>query len=577
MIKKEIIEVDLKSVYEEKPWVRHYSPEVPAEIKIPDPMKSINEIFNEATEKWKNKTALIFYGNEISYQKLREYVDRFATALSNLGIKKGDKVALLLLNCPQFIIAFYGSLKVGAILTLISPVYVSNEIKHQLQDSGAEHIICLDILYEGVEKTGLKLKNVILTNIGEFLPTTKKIIGRSILRGVYQKMASPSPSMIRQENFYQFQDLIKKYPPTPPKVDIDPKEDFTVFPYTGGTTGPPKGVLVTHFNIIINDIQYQAFLPFLKEGEEFFLGYMPFYHMAGLMTGPVRTIFHGFTLVIIANPDLDEILNAMVKYKTSSFLGAPAIYESLKDYDRTNIVNWKKLKFIASSADALHEFTAKDWEARTGTQIHEYYGQTEQTATITGTPQGKVKIGSIGVPLPSIMAAIADLEKDAFLPLGELGELVVRGPQMTKGYWNNPGATRECEALINGVRWWRTGDVARMDEDGYFYIYDRKRDIIKYKGLQVLAREVEEVLKTHPKIREVGVIGVPDIKVGENVKALVVLEADARGKLSESDIIEYCNGKLAHYKIPRVVEFVGEIPKTDVGKVSRRELREGEG
>jgi long-chain acyl-CoA synthetase len=205
------------------------------------------------------------------------------------------------------------------------------------------------------------------------------------------------------------------------------------------------------------------------------------------------------------------------------------------------------------------------------------YGQTELTATSHGNPRGKGKIGSIGIPLPSAISAVLDLEKNEFLPFGQMGELAVTSPQVTKGYWNNPEATKECEAIIDGIRWWRTGDLGRMDEDGYFYIYDRKRDIIKYKGLQVLAREVEEVLKEHPQIKEVGVIGVPDIKVGENVKALVVLEADARGKLSEEEIIEYCQGKLAHYKIPKIVEFVGEIPKTDIGKVSRRELREEEG
>jgi long-chain acyl-CoA synthetase len=390
-------------------------------------------------------------------------------------------------------------------------------------------------------------------------------------------MASPSPNILRQEGFYQFHDLIKKYKANPPKVEIDPKEDIAMLPYTGGTTGLPKGVIVTHHNILFNDIQFHAFLPFFEEGKEILLGYMPFYHVAGLMTVPVRGIIHGFTIVIITTPDLDDILNAIVKYNVSSFSGAPAIYESLKDYEKTNVVNWNNLKILISAADALHDFTARDWNVRTGVSIHEMYGQTELTATSHGNPRGKGKIGSIGIPLPSAISAVLDLEKNEFLPFGHMGELAVTSPQVTKGYWNNPEATKECEAIIDGIRWWRTGDLGRMDEDGYFYIYDRKRDIIKYKGLQVLAREVEEVLKSHPQIKEVGVIGVPDIKVGENVKALVVLEADARGKLSEEEIIEYCQGKLAHYKIPKIVEFVGEIPKTDIGKVSRRELREEEG
>lgn len=564
----------MKSVYEERPWLKSYPQGVPAEIDVP--VKSVNEAFNEATERWKNKTAIIFYGKKISYQELREKVDRFATALSHLGINKGDRVGLLLLNSPEYIIAFYGTLKVGAIITPISPAYVSSEIKHQLEDSGAEHIICQDILYESVEKTGVKVQNVILTNIADSLPSVKKFLGKSVLRGVYQKMASPSPNILKQKGFYQFYDLIKKYTPNPPQIDINPKEDFAMFPYTGGTTGLPKGVMVTHYNIVVNDMQFRVFYPFFEEGNEVLLGYMPFYHVAGLLLGPVRGIFHGLVIVIIATPEFDEILNAIVKHKVSCFQGAPAIYEALKDYDKTTMVNWQKLKIIFSAADALHEFTARDWKARTGVSIHEIYGQTELTAGAHGTPLGKGKIGSIGIPLPGTTAAILDLKEDKFLPLRELGEIAVTGPQMTRGYWNNPEATRECEAVIDGVRWWRTGDLGRMDEDGYFYIYDRKRDIIKYKGLQVLAREVEEVLKTHPQIKEVGVIGVPDIKVGENVKALVVLETDARGKLSEEEIIEYCQGKLAHYKIPKIVEFVGEIPKTDVGKISRRELREEE-
>ncbi|MBW1819558.1 MAG: AMP-binding protein, partial [Deltaproteobacteria bacterium] len=231
---------------------------------------------------------------------------------------------------------------------------------------------------------------------------------------------------------------------------------------------------------------------------------------------------------------------------------------------------------MMSGADALLESTAKEWQARTGVSIYEVYGMTETVLITHGNPLGKSKIGSIGIPITNTMAAILDPEVDTFLPPGEMGELVMAGPQVTKGYWNNPDATRDCEAVINGVRWWRSGDLGRMEEDGYFYLYDRKRDLIKYKGLRVYAREVEEVLKTHPQIKEVGVIGVRDPKVGENVKAMVVLETDARGQLSELDIREYCKDHLAPYKIPKIVEFIGEIPKTDVGKVSRRELREEE-
>jgi long-chain acyl-CoA synthetase len=565
---------EMKSPYEERPWLKSYPSQVPPDIDIP--LKSISQTFDEATEKWKSRTAIIFYGTEIKYQALREKVDRFATALFSLGIKKGDRVALLLLNSPEFVIAYYGAMKVGATITPISPVYVSSEIKHQLEDSGAETIICQDMLYGGMEKIGVKLRNVILTNITESLSSLKKYMGKSILRGVYQKMAVPSPDIVKREGFYQFQELIKKYPPHPPKVEIDPVEDVAILPYTSGTTGLPKGAMITSYNLLANETQYQTFYPVFQEGMDVVVAYMPFYHAAGQLTALLTGILRGATLVILTMPEIDDILSSIARYNVTTFPGSPAIYETLKDYEKTDRVNWKKLKILISGADALHESTTQGWVARTGVNIHEAYGMTETTCLTHMVPLGKIKLGSVGVPLSNTMAAIVDPEKEEFLPVGELGEIVVNGPQMTKGYWNKPEATKECEAIINGIRWWRTGDLGKMDEDGYFYIYDRKRDLIKYKGLRVYAREVEEVLKTHPEIKEVGVIGVKDIKVGENVKALVVLEADARGKLSEKDIIEYCQGKMAHYKIPKIVEFVGEIPKTDVGKVSRRELREQE-
>ncbi len=561
-----------KSIYEEKIWLKFFPPGVPAIIDIP--VKSLGEEFDEATEKWKNKTAIIFYGAKISYKELKEKVDRFATALYGIGVRKGDRIGFLLLNSPEHVVAFYGAAKIGAIVTSISPVYVSSEIKHQLEDSGAEHIVCQDILYEGIKETGMRFKNVILTNIAESLPKIKRFMGKSILRKVYQKMAAPPPEVMMQEGFHQFQELVKRYPPSPPKVEIYPEEDVAALPYTGGTTGRPRGVMTTHYNMIASLTQYRAFQPFFQDGKEVVIGYMPFYHAAGQATVLVSGILQGFTSVIITTPDLDTILDAITTHKASSFGGAPTIFEMLKDYEKTRRVKWSSLKLIHSAADALHEITARDWKARTGTALHDVYGETEVTGLAAGTPRGKVKIGSVGVPLPSTMMGVADPDKDEFIPLGELGEVVVNGPQVTPGYWNNPEATQECVANINDIKWWRTGDLGKMDEDGYFYLYDRKRDLIKYKGLRVHAREVEEVLKTHPQIKAAGVIGVRDIKVGEEVKAFIVLQPDARGKISEEEIIQFCRGKLSAYKIPRVIEFVGEIPKTDVGKVSRRELRE---
>ena len=559
------------NISDERVWLKSYNPGVPADIDVPEG-ESLNDLFNRATENWADKTSLVFYGRKIKFSELRDKVDRLAAALKDMGIKKGDRIALLLLNSPEFVICTFAASKIGAVQTHISPVYVSEEIRHQLSDSGAETLICQDILYEGVEKTGIKLKNVILTNISESFSKLKKMLGTTILRGVYQKMAAPSPTIFAKEGVHQLQDLLAKYPPNLLETKINPREDVASLPYTGGTTGAPKGVMLTHYNIVSNFYQNKAALKELEPGKETVVGFMPFYHAAGLSVVNLA-LFDGYTLVIVTTPDIDDIIQYLVKYNVSYFVAAPTMYEMLKDYEKTDRVNWKKMKVIESGADSLHEDTARDWEERTGTKIIEAYGMTEAVALVHINPAGKQKYGSIGIPAPSTYAAILDSDEDKYVPIGETGELVVSGPQVTIGYWGNQEATKSCEAIMDGRRYWRTGDLARMDEDGFFYIYDRKRDLIKYKGLRIFAREVEEVLKNHPSIKEVGVVGVRDPVVGQNVRAVIVLESDARGRVTEHEITEYCSDKLAHYKIPRIIDFVGEIPKTDIGKVSRREIR----
>jgi long-chain acyl-CoA synthetase len=564
-----------KAKYEKRPWLKFYLKEVPADVKIPE--KSAVETFDEATDKWKNRTAVIFYGRKISYRELRDHVDRFATAMKDLGVKKGDRVALLLLNSPQFIIAYFGALKAGAILTAISPVYVSPEIKHQIEDSGARIIICQDILYDNVERAGVKLDKVILTSIAEYLPGMKKFLGSSVLRAVYQKMAAPPTEIFEREGFYQFQDLIKKYPPNPPKIKFNIHEDLVTLPYTGGTTGLPKGAMITHYNLTAARYLGEKFWGnVVQEGKETVLAYLPFYHIYGQAVIMLGGLAQGYTLVIFTTPDLDDILNAIGSNKATIFFSVPSLYEYLRDYHRTNRIDWKRLKVLVSGADALLEDTAVGWEKRTGTKIHEGWGMTETSSIGMGSPYGRPKVGSFGVPMPNTVAGILDPESTKFRPVGEIGELAIRGPQISPGYWNNPEETKKMFVKIGRETWLRTGDLARMDKEGYFYFYDRKRDMIKYKGLAVFAREVEEVLAAHPQVKEAGVIGIPDKEVGEKVKAIVVLETEARGKVSEEEIMKYCAENLAHYKCPRIVEFRGEVPKTDVGKVSRRELREDE-
>ncbi len=562
-----------KAIYESRPWLKFYLKEVPPDVEIPE--KSAVETFDEATGTWKDRTAVIFYGRKMSYRELRDHVDRFATALHDLGVKKGDRVALLLLNSPQFIIAYFGALKAGAILTAISPLYVSPEIKHQIEDSGARIIVCQDILYDNVERAGVKLDKVILTSITEYLPGMKRFMGSSVLRAVYQKMSAPPAELFDREGFYQFQDLIKRYPPNPPKIQFNVKEDLVTLPYTGGTTGLPKGAMITHSNLTAARYLGDKFWgDVVQEGKETILAYLPFYHIYGQAVVMLGGLSEGYTLVIFTTPDLDDILNAMESYKATIFYSVPSLYEYLTDYHRTDRVNWKRIQVLVSGADALLEDTSAGWEKRTGAKIHEGWGMTETSSVGIVSPYGRQKVGSFGVPLPNTVAGIVNPESTKFLPVGEIGELVVKGPQVGKGYWKNPEETKKMFVDIDGETWLRTGDLARMDEDGYFYFYDRKRDMIKYKGLAVFAREVEEVLTSHPQVKEAGVIGVPDPEVGEKVKAIVVLETEARGKVSEEEIMKYCAERIAHYKCPRIIEFRGEVPKTDVGKVSRRELRE---
>ncbi|MEE8372427.1 MAG: long-chain fatty acid--CoA ligase [Dehalococcoidia bacterium] len=563
--------MEANAKYDEKPWLRFYPEQVPATVDVPE--RSLPDVFDEVSAKYADKTAIIFYGNKIRFKQLREDVDRFATALHDLGIRKGDKVALYLLNSPQYVIAYFGALKAGATVTPISPVYTSIEVKHQLEDSEATTIVCQDFLHENVERAGASLKNVILTDIGKYLPFSKRLIGKSSL-GRYAKMEAPSQKVIESRGFHQFQKLLQKYPPNPPRIEFDPKEDIAVLPYTGGTTALPKGAVLTHHNLLACQMQMLAFLPVYEEGKEVVPALLPFYHIYGQVVVMLNGLILGSTLILFTTPDLDEVLSAMTRYGATVFYSVPTAYQFLKDYDKTERFNWKGLKILTSGADTLHQSTIDDWERRTGAKIQEGYGLTECSAVSHLNPLGRSKVGSFGVPLPNISAAVIDPETHEFVPPGEIGEMLISGPNVMKGYWKRPEETRSTLIQLEGRTWLRTGDLVRMDDEGYFFFYDRMKDMIKYKGYSVFAREIEEVLHRHPQVKAAGVVGVPDPNVGQMIKAIVVLQTEARGKVSEEEMMQYCAENLAHYKVPKTIEFRGELPKTDVGKVSHRELRE---
>ena len=562
-----------KEIYLSKPWLTYYPEGVPEEVPIPD--KSVVDLFDEVSSKYGKKAALIFYGKKITYLELRELADRFATALADLGVAKGDRVALYLLNCPQYVIAYFGALKAGAVITPISPVYTSKEVKHQLEDSGAETVVCQDILYDNIQKSGVALRNVIITSVAEYLPYLKRVFGKSALGKIYREMHVQVPDIVETEGLHQFQSIINKYSSKPPSILFDPKKDLASLPYTGGTTGLPKAAMLTHSNLVSCQTQALAFWDqVLDEGNETIIAFLPFFHIYGQVIIMLMSLVQGFTLVLMTTPDIDDILSAVDRYQASVFYGVPTMFEYLKEYEKTDRVNWKRFKMIACGADTLHESTMKEWERRTGSTILEGYGMTETTALSHASPVHRPKSGTFGIPIPNLKAGVVSHDGEDFMPVGEVGELILSGPNIMQGYWKRPQETAESLIELDGDMWLRTGDLVSMDEEGYFHFFDRKRDLIKYKGYAVFARHVEEVLYNHPQVKAAGVVGVPDPKVGAIIKAYVVLHSEARGKVSEEEIITYCHENLAHYKVPKIIEFRGELPKTDVGKVSRRELRE---
>ena len=543
--------------YLARPWLAHYQKGVPPEVEVP--LKSVSQAFDEATERAPDATAVIFYGRSIRYRELREAADRLACALADLGIRKGDRVALYLLNSPQFVIAYFGALKCGATVTPISPVYTSHEVRHQLADSAARAVICQDILYENVKKSGAAPALAVVTNVNEYLPGLKRLFTKKTeITGCA----------------HWLQDLLKKYPARPPAVSIDPKSDLAALPYTGGTTGDPKGVMLSHYNLVAAQATATAGFASLQAGKEVVLAFLPFFHIYGQVVLMLNHLCQGNRLVLFTTADTEAILEAMERYQATVFYGVPTLYEYLKDHKDTGKANWRRLKLVLSGADTLHVSTMQAWEKRTGSRITEGFGMSETAGASHLNPIDRPKPGSFGCPTPNMHAAVIDPETLEFVPPGSTGELVLSGPNVMLGYWQRPDENARAFLTRAGLRWMRTGDIVRMDEEGYFHFYDRAKDLIKFKGLSIFAKDIEDVLYAHPQVKAAGVIGVADPAVGQRIKALVVLQGEARGKVSEEEIKSYCRQRLAEYKVPHIVEFRGELPKTDVGKVSRRELRE---
>ena len=558
--------------YLAKPWLKFYQPGVPSSVEFQP--RPVFQLFDEAAARWPGRDALVFYGRGITYSELGDAIDRLACALAELGVRKGDRVAIDLINSPQFIVAYFAILKCGAAVTSISPLYTSHEIRYQLEDSGARVVICQDLLYDKVARCGAPLDAVVVTSVGEYLPAVKRLLGKTPLARLFPEINLGAPRIPPAPNLHWLQDLLKKYPPRPPQVSIDPEKDLAALPYTGGTTGHPKGVMLTHANMVAAQALAKATFPAFESGKEVVVAFLPFFHIYGQAVIMLNGLAQGHLLVLFTCPDTEAILSAMERYQATVFFGVPTLFEYLKEHKDTDKVNWKRLKLVLSGADTLHESTTKGWARRTGSSITEGYGLSETCAMSHVNPVQRPKAGSFGCPVPDVLAAVIDPESLAFIAAGQTGELVLSGPSVMAGYWRRPEETARTFIERDGRRWLKTGDIVRMDEEGYFHFYDRSKDLIKCKGYSVFAKDVEEVLYAHPDVKAAGVIGVPDPALGQRIKAIVVLQADARGKIDEDEIKAYCRERLAEYKVPQTIEFRGELPRTDVGKISRRELRD---
>ena len=540
----------------ERPWLKFYDPGVPYHIDYPQ--IPLDRILDNAVRDFPGTEAILFQGRKITYRQLGEEVAHLASGLAQMGLKKGQRLAIMLPNCPQYIAAYYAILKIGGIVVNVSPMYVERELEFQLRDAGVETILALRDLYPRLAavREKVSLKTIILTDLhvngGE---RTQRQSGTTTAEGIYE--------------YAELIAMGKRLPP--PAVQVNPGE-VALLQYTGGTTGFSKGAMLTHRNLVSDVLQCVRWNQDAVKGQERMLAVLPFFHVYGMTVAMNEAIELAATIILLPRFNVDEALEAINLYRPTRFPGVPTMYMAIINHPQARKYNISSIRVCSSGSAPMPIEAQKRFEELTGAKISEGYGLTEASPVTHANPfMGKRKIGSIGLSRPDTDAKIVDLEtgeKDR--PPGEEGELCIRGPQVMLGYWNRPEETEK--ALRNG--WLYTGDIARMDEEGYFYIVGRKKDMIICSGYNVYPREVEEVLYQHPKIQEACIVGVPDPYRGETVKAFVVLKE--REPATAEEIIEFCRKNMAKYKIPTQVEFRQELPKSHVGKVLRKILREEE-
>lgn len=527
--------------------------------------------FERMSEKYPDRAAIIFLGEKFTYARLRNLIDRFATGLNRLGVRKGDKVLLYISNSAQWVIAFFGIQKIGAVVVPVAPIYTSFEIEYMINDSGAETIICLDTNFGYVQdifsKTGLK--RVIVTNLVDLLPLWKRTVGF-----LFDKI--PNGIVKKGKNVFFFKDLIK---PSPEKLDveIDPWKDLSYILYTGGTTGFPKGVPGNHMGMVsyVRDVMEDVAGGYIEEGKDTYIAINPLFHIMALGLFVAIGLNYGNTTIIMPVPQVDSILRAVEKYRVRWMLGVPALYRMILENDRLGQYDMSSLKYCYCGGDVLPIEVFKRWKEHLGISIYQVYGSTEAGHVTYSRLDKEPEVSSIGLPLKTRECKVVDPDTLEPVPIGEIGELVVTSYYTIKHYWNKPDETNRSYVTIDGKIYYRMGDYVRQGEKGDICYVERSADVIKHKAYRVSASEIEAVLQDHPTVIGACVVGVPDPKVGERIKAIVVLKEDARG-VDASELTRWCRERLAPYKIPQYIEFRDMLPKSKVGKLLRREIRDEE-
>jgi long-chain acyl-CoA synthetase len=549
-----------------KQWLKHYPEEIPETREYEK--KPLHDFLKEAALKKPSNKAIHFYGYDMNYSELYKETCSLANELKSLGLGKGDKVAVLLPNCPQAVISYYAILMIGGVVVETNPTYVEREILYQLNDSEAKAVICLDLLFPRIQKVKPEttLQQVIVTSVKDYLPFPKSLLYPIKQKKEYGVIVKVDYS----DRVHSFKQLVKKGNHQFSPENISPEQDLALLQYTGGTTGSPKGVMLTHLNLVANTIQSQKWMHKLGDGERI-LAILPFFHVYGMTVVMNLAVMTKSEMVLLAKFDPSETLQTIAKKKPTIFPGAPTIYIALLNHPNIKKYDLSSIKACISGSAPLPVEVQEQFEKVTGGKLVEGYGLTEASpVTHANLLWGNRVKGSIGLPWPDTEAKIVSMENGEEMPIGEIGELAVKGPQVMVGYWKKESETDKV--LRDG--WLYTGDLGYMDEEGYFYIVDRKKDMIIAGGFNIYPREVEEVLYEHESVLEAAVVGIPDEYRGETVKAFVVLK---EGKTcAEEDLNTFCRKHLASYKVPRLYEFRKELPKTTIGKVLRRVLIEEE-